>query len=162
MAVPKKILVPTDFSGPSKAAADLALDFAERFAAPIVLVHVHLAPMGAYTPVPIMPSRDYVAALEDAVSKLLEEEASRLSGRGVEVTTLLRTGFPSDEILVAAKQVDAGLIIMGTHGRRGLPRALLGSIAEKMVRLSPVPVLTVHQPAVPSDAGLEPTAAKAT
>ncbi len=140
----KKILVPTDFSEPSKAAADVASELATRFGVPLVVVHSHLAPLGAYTPVPVAPRTDYVQALEDTAHELLEEEARRLRGRNVEVTTLLRFGFASQEILAVVQELDVGLIVMGTHGRRGLPRALLGSVAEKIVRLSPVPVLTVH------------------
>jgi nucleotide-binding universal stress UspA family protein len=140
----KKIVVATDFGETSRVAADAAVELAERLRVPLVLVHGHLAPLGAYTPVPVAPSADYVQALEDAVRDLLEEEARRLRGRGVEVTTLLRIGFASEAVLAAAKELDAGLIVMGTHGRRGLPRALLGSVAEKVTRSSPVPVLTVH------------------
>jgi len=150
----KKIVIATDFGEESKVAADAAVELAERLRVPLVLVHGHMAPLGAYTPVPVAPSTDYVQALEDAVRDLLEEEAQRLRARGVEVTTMLRIGFASEAILEAAKEVDAGLIVVGTHGRRGLPRALLGSVAEKVTRSSPVPVLTVHGGLSPSDAAL--------
>ena len=62
----------------------------------------------------------------------------------VAAANLLRAGVPWEEVIGAASQVKADLIIMGTHGRRGLDRALLGSVAEKVVRMSTIPVLTVH------------------
>jgi nucleotide-binding universal stress UspA family protein len=144
MWLTRKIVVAIDFGEPSEAAADLALELAQRFHVPVVLVHSYLAPVVPYTPIAVVPTVDHVRALEWTARDALEKEAARLFGKGVEVTTELRTGFALDEILAAAKDLDAGLIVMGTHGRRGLPRALLGSVAEKVVRLSPVPVLTVH------------------
>jgi len=74
----------------------------------------------------------------------LVRDPSRGEPGGEEFHTVLRTGVPWEEILDTAKKLDVGLIVMGTHGRRGLPRAILGSVAEKVVRLSPVPVLTVR------------------
>jgi nucleotide-binding universal stress UspA family protein len=87
---------------------------------------------------------DYVQLMEDSAQSALNNEAARLQGKGVEVTTVLRMGSPWEQVLDVAGKLEVGLIVMGTHGRRGLPRALLGSVAEKVVRLSPVPVLTVH------------------
>ena len=66
------------------------------------------------------------------------------TGKRGDDDTLLRTGSPWEQVLGAATEVKAGLIVMGTHGRRRLERALLGSVAEKVVRMSRVPVLTVH------------------
>jgi nucleotide-binding universal stress UspA family protein len=74
----------------------------------------------------------------------LADEAARLQGKGVVLETLFSRGVAWEEIIEVAKRVDVGLIVMGTHGRRGLPRAIMGSVAEKVVRLSPVPVLTIH------------------
>jgi len=59
---------------------------------------------------------------------------------------VLNSGIAWERILETAKMVEAGLIVMGTHGRRGVPRAFLGSVAERVVRLSPVPVLTIREP----------------
>jgi nucleotide-binding universal stress UspA family protein len=144
MWLTKKILVPSDFAGPSRAAADVALELAQRFAVPLTVVHVYPVPATIYAGVPFVPVADYLQAFEDAAQSQLNSEAERLRGKGAEVNTVLKMGAPWEEILEMAKRLDVGLIVMGTHGRRGLPRALLGSVAEKVVRLSPVPVLTMH------------------
>jgi nucleotide-binding universal stress UspA family protein len=87
--------------------------------------------------------------------KLLEEQrraakaeladlAARLAKRGVKVRTLLREGTPHRAIVDAAKQPGTDLIVMGTHGRTGMSRLLLGSVAELVIRHAPCPVLTVR------------------
>jgi nucleotide-binding universal stress UspA family protein len=90
-----------------------------------------------------------VQLVEDEAQAAMNNEAARLRDKGAEVktvlvSTVLKSGRAWEQILDTAEKVDAGLIVIGTHGRRGLPRALLGSVAERVVRLSPVPVLTVH------------------
>jgi nucleotide-binding universal stress UspA family protein len=145
----KKILAPTDFAPSSQVADDLALELAQRFHVPLVLLHVYQLPTTIGKGLPTLPISDYVRLIEDSAQSALNNEAARLSGKGVEVTTtlvstVLKSGSAWEEILEAAKKLDAGLIVMGTHGRRGLPHALLGSVAEKVVRLSPIPVLTVR------------------
>ncbi len=144
MWLTKKILVATDFAEPSRAAADVGLELAETFHVPLVLVHAYQLPSYVYTSVPFVPVRDYLQAYEEGAREFLEKEKSRLAGNGMDVVAILREGTPWEEVLSTAKQVDAGLVVMGTHGRHGLPRALLGSVAEKVVRLSPIPVLTIH------------------
>lgn len=74
----------------------------------------------------------------------LDGVVARHQGRGVEVDAILREGISWSEIVGLAASLDADLIVMGTHGRRGLARAFLGSVAEKVVRYATVPVLTVH------------------
>ena len=144
MWLSKKILVATDFSEPSQAAADFGLELAQKFRVPIVLVHAFLVPGTLYPSVPMLPTMDYARMYEDAGAESLAKEAARLAGKGAEVITVLRSGIAWEEILLAAQKMDVDLVIVGTHGRRGLPRAILGSIAEKVVRLSPVPVLTIR------------------
>jgi nucleotide-binding universal stress UspA family protein len=104
-----------------------------------------------------MPVPDYTELVEKPALQALRDEAARLQGKGVEVMTIFKIGVAWDEIIGAARRLDVGLIVMGTHGRRGLPRVLMGSVAEKVVRLSPVPVLTIHSsdvhPATGSSAG---------
>jgi len=144
MWLTKKILVPTDFAESSREACAAALELAQQFRVPLVLMHIYPIPTAIYSGVPIAPMGDYVQLIEDSAQAALNNEAARLQGKGVEVTTVLRMGSPWEQALDVVSKLDIGLIVMGTHGRRGLPRALLGSVAEKMVRLSPVPVLTVH------------------
>jgi nucleotide-binding universal stress UspA family protein len=144
MWLTKKILVATDFAEPSLAAADVGVELAQTFHVPLVLMHAYLVPSYLYTGVPFVPLGDYVQGYEDAARESLEKERARLASNGVDVTAILRAGVAWEDILSTAQQVDAGLILVGTHGRRGVPHALLGSVAEKVVRLSPVPVLTIH------------------
>jgi nucleotide-binding universal stress UspA family protein len=147
----KKILVATDFEPSSRAAADAAVEMARTFRVPLVLVHVYHLSSYFYGSVPFVPmGGDYVKAYEDAARESLEKEKARLAAKGVDVTSALRSGTAWEEILGTAQSVDAGLIVMGTHGRRGLPHALLGSVAEKVVRLSPVAVLTIRGREAPS------------
>jgi nucleotide-binding universal stress UspA family protein len=144
MWLTKKILVATDFAEPSLAAADVGVELAQTFHVPLVLMHAYLVPSYLYIGVPFVPLGDYVQAYEDAARESLEKERARLAGKGADVTAILRAGVAWEDILSTAQQVDAGLILVGTQGRRGLPHALLGSLTEKVVRLSPVPVLTIH------------------
>jgi nucleotide-binding universal stress UspA family protein len=144
MWLTKKILVATDFAESSRSAADAGLELARTLRLPLVLVHAYHVPASVYRGTPFTPVEDYVKAYEEGARESLEKEKSRLVGKGADVTAILRAGIPWEQILATAQQIDAGLIVTGTHGRRGLPRALLGSVAEKVVRLSQVPVLTIH------------------
>jgi nucleotide-binding universal stress UspA family protein len=154
MWLEKKILVPTDFSDPARAAAKTALELAQAFHVPLVLMHVYGVPGQAYAGVDLVLTADFVRSVESAARAALNEEAALLANKGVDISTVLSVGAAWEQILEAAKQVDAGLVVMGTHGRRGLPRALLGSVAERVVRLSRIPVLTVRE-ALADAAGVE-------
>jgi len=143
MWLKKRILVPTDFEKPSQAAADIGVELAQTFRVPLVLLHTYSAPQ-AFSGVPLSPAEDYALLYEKTVSEFLDKERARLAPGNTEVVSVLRRGVVWEEILAAAQELDVDLIVMGTHGRRGLPRALLGSVAEKVVRISPIPVLTVH------------------
>jgi len=139
----ERILVATDFSEGSQRALELGLRIAEKFGSELTLVHAWEAPdysfaAGLYLPL------DLIAPIEHAAVTRLETAMTDLKQRFPAAKSLLRSGLAWQEVLAAATQVKADLIVMGTHGRRGLERALLGSVAEKVVRLSHVPVLTVH------------------
>ena len=139
----ERILVATDFSDSSRQPLELALQIAEKFGSELTLVHSWEAPSysyggGLYFPV------DMVAPIEHAAVARLEEAMTELKQRFPAAKSLIRAGVPWEEVLNAATQLKADLIVMGTHGRRGLERALLGSVAEKVVRMARVPVLTVH------------------
>jgi nucleotide-binding universal stress UspA family protein/predicted phosphoribosyltransferase len=133
---PRLILVPVDFSATSDRACDHAAELARAFGARIVLLQVVEPP--AY-PLP----KDMMDALREAASSELERRANELRAVLREVDTRLAEGKPWQEIERAAVDIGADLVILGTHGRRGLARAVLGSVAERVVRTSPVPVLTV-------------------
>lgn len=139
----ERILVASDFSDSSQRALELALGVAEKFGAELTLMHSWEAPDYSYA-AGLYLSADVVAPIENAAIARLEEASAELKQRFPSARSLLRSGAAWEEVLAAAKEVKADLIVMGTHGRRGLERALLGSVAEKVVRLSTVPVLTVH------------------
>jgi nucleotide-binding universal stress UspA family protein len=139
------ILVATDFTESAQCALDLAVEMCRKFAADLTLVHCWEAPSysyggGLYVPV------DLITPIEKGASRALEEALTELKKRIPGAKSVLRTGSAWEEILVAAAAIQADLIVVGTHGRRGLNRALLGSVAEKVVRMAEMPVLTVHAP----------------
>jgi nucleotide-binding universal stress UspA family protein len=146
----KNILVPTDFSEPAEQATEMAISLASKFDAKLTLLHVHSIPTtygygaGLYWPVDDL-AREAQKALDNALGKVHERyarvDAVLETSRAVDA--VLETGNASERILAVAKERAADLIVMGTHGRRGLTHIFLGSVAEKVVRRSPVPVLTV-------------------
>jgi nucleotide-binding universal stress UspA family protein len=142
MAILKRILCPTDLTESSAEALEAAIELAKACDASLTLVHVFEAPL--YPGPPFMPPVDYGPAVEKAAQAGLDAAVAATRTRLPGVRGLLRRGRTWEEILDAAKELDASLIVMGTHGRHGLPRAILGSVAEKVVRLSPIAVLTVR------------------
>ncbi len=138
----KHILVPTDFSESAELALDLALELAPKFGAQITLLHATWLPphyYAAYAEGLAWPTEE----LEGQARKEIDAVLTRAKKQYANVEKALRPGDAWQRILEAAEEGGVDLIVMGTHGRRGIARALLGSIAEKVVRLSPVPVLTV-------------------
>ena len=149
----KRILVATDFSDCSREAVDYALNFAERVSAEVEIVHVVERPV--YFEVGVAHSLQlrhdvdqWLRELKAEAAKRLEELAADVRGRKPGVRSSLREGTPVEEILKAARETAADLIVIGTHGRTGLPHVVLGSVAERVVRSAECPVLTVrHQKA---------------
>jgi nucleotide-binding universal stress UspA family protein len=137
----KKILVATDFSANSQRAADYAAALAKSAAAEIVLVHV--IDSFPYSVTDTFTVIDHRRALHKTAGFLLESLRSDLADKGMRVKSRLVTGAAYEEILKAARREKADLIILGTHGRTGVQHLLLGSVAEKVVRLADRPVLTV-------------------
>jgi nucleotide-binding universal stress UspA family protein len=139
MSAFRHVLVATDFGKPAERAAELGVTFAETFGAKLTLLFVLSIPNSVYA----TSSYLQFGELEREARRALDKESARLSERFPQLASALRTGTPWEEIIEAAKELGADLIVMGTQGRRGLPRALLGSVAEKVVRMANVPVLTV-------------------
>jgi nucleotide-binding universal stress UspA family protein len=139
-----KILVPTDFSPSSEPALLFAVELARAVGASLTLLHVYNA-----TPYEIPEGMPVSGILNiDGViaefRKLLEATKSRAEQAGAaRVDTALMQGVAYAEITRLAEQRGYGLIVMGTHGRTGFAHMLLGSIAEKVVRKAPCPVVTV-------------------
>ena len=137
-----KILVPIDFSPSSDKTVEYASTLAKQFNALVILMHViDSAPYSVTDTLNVVKHR---RSLEIIARSLLENLAEPLLKIGSIVRPCLVTGIPYEEILKKARHDRVDLIIMGTHGRTGLKHALLGSVAEKVVRLSSCPVLTVR------------------
>jgi nucleotide-binding universal stress UspA family protein len=139
----RHILVPHDFSDTAEQALMYAVALAEKFGARVTVLHAYEAPSYGY-PDALVASYEFAAEIERAATIALKGVESRIRRPNIELDTMLRRGTPWVEITAAAKERKADLIVMGTHGRRGVARALLGSVAEKVVRSAPCPVLTVH------------------
>ena len=142
----KKILFPTDFSDGSKRAQEYACALAEQFQSHLHVLHVlqDITPFigngGAMLSLPNIYFVEQRQAAEDALKRLLPDQWAR----GKQVIRATRQGNPYVEVVDYAKENDIDVIVIGTHGRTALLHMLLGSVAEKVVRKSPCPVLTVH------------------
>jgi len=138
----KHVLVPVDFSDPTDPAIDLALSIARPGEAQVTLLHaLDITPFVSVAPfMPPLDLEPLLASLEKEMRKVCEKVKARY-GR---VEGVVVRGNVYSSILDAAKTRGCDLIVIGTHGRRGVAHALLGSVAERVVRLSPIPVLTVR------------------
>lgn len=137
------ILVAVDFEEASRQALALAKELARGLGAEVALVHVHALPVYAYPGLDPVVFPAVIAQVTEAARRALDDLA-RSSGI---TRAVIRGGDPASEILAAARELGASMIALGTHGRKGIVHALLGSIAERVVRQSPIPVLTVRAPA---------------
>ncbi len=135
----RTILHPTDFSERSEHAFHLACSLARDHGARVVLLHVVSIPVAAYEGVVLPPPIE--EATEDAKRRL-----SQMKPAGIPVEHRVAEGDAAEMILRVAEEVHANLIVMGTHGRTGLSRLLMGSVAEQVVRRAPCPVLTMKAP----------------
>ena len=139
----RRILVPHDFSETAESALSFALGLAPSLGASVIVMHAFDIPAYGFPEAPVMTT-DFAAQISQAAQIALDAVVRRATGPGRVVTGVLRQGTTWSEINGAAQDEKADLIVIGTHGRRGLTRALLGSVAEKVVRTSPVPVLTIR------------------
>lgn len=142
-----RILVPTDFGAASDAALVCAKELALRFNARLFLLHIVEDPSatGMWTP------DVYVAASPQVRETLLRDAEQRLEaalsadeGERFKAAIEVRVGTAADGIAEFAREKTIDLIVMGTHGRRGLAHVFLGSVAERLVRTAPCPVLTIR------------------
>lgn len=140
----RRILVPVDFSEPSRKALRYARPFAEQFGARLTLLHV-------MEPIIYPPELGYVSfAPQEAEDQRLVDLQAKLKqlagelGATVPVQSVVRVGRAWKEIVDAARAQETDLIIVATHGYTGLQHALMGSVAEKVVRHAPCPALVVR------------------
>ncbi len=145
MSIARRILVATDFSDVSARAVEAAVDLCGKLGASLVVVHAYTLP--AYI-MPIegtlMATPQYAAELTVRLQDALDRVVEPLSARGLVVQSKLVLGVAHAEIVRVAAEVGADLVVVGTHGRSGLPHAVMGSVAERVVRACPVPVLSVR------------------
>jgi nucleotide-binding universal stress UspA family protein len=142
------ILHPTDLSPASAAAFRLAVDLAKREQARLVLIHVVSEPAMAFAgdlPLPPTVYKDLAVAARAAAAKGLDRLVARARQAGVRVTPRIVNGLVDARIVAAARRERADVIVMGTHGRTGLARAFLGSVAGRVVATAPCPVMTVRR-----------------
>ncbi len=146
MSLPKTILVPTDFSETSDRALDYAIDLASRIGASVVVMHAYELPIVGFPDGAYIASAEAATSIATAAQKGLDMTVASRMERGVDLKKVLKQDAPWEAVNVVAKEVGADLVVCGTHGRKGLAHALLGSIAEKIIRTSDIPVLTIRGP----------------
>ena len=141
----KTILFPTDFSNGARAAMDHAVSLARDYKAKLILLYViqDISIAEWYIPSSLSVT-DLVEDMQRSAGKEMDKWATEVSAKVAEVEKLVVRGVPFVEIIKTAKEKDADLIVIGTHGRTGIDHMLFGSTAEKVVRKAPCPVLTVR------------------
>lgn len=134
-----RILLATDFSGDSALALELAKETARRFDAEVIVLHVDEGPEAA----PLSPA---AALRRDEARLKLQHVREELAEDQIRASTLLRPGDPARQILQIATSRTAGMIVIATHGWTRSSNLLLGSVADRVLRHAPMPVLTVRHP----------------
>jgi nucleotide-binding universal stress UspA family protein len=141
----KRICCPIDFSDASRAAMEVAADLARRNGGELTLLHAYPIPGYTFPDGSVVASPKMMQDLADQAARHIEEwrvEAEKLGAP--RVTALTAVGEPAAEIVALAAEQKVELLVLGTHGRTGLEHALMGSVAERVVRRARCPVLTVH------------------
>lgn len=151
MKVPGRILIATDFSEYSVEALDYAVLLAKNFGADLYLFHAFEAlpykvPETASTARP--GAFEWLRTLKEEEEQKLNSLVGEVGQKGVKAHPIFKEGVPFREISKAAKEVGADLIVLGTHGRTGLERMMMGSVAERVVRGGPCPVFLVRPKAL--------------
>ena len=146
MADFRRLLVPTDFTDTSERALDWAFTFAERVGSAITVMHSYEIPIIGFPDGALVATADIAARMAEASRSGLDLVVGKRKGGKIQVDGVLREGVAWEEINRLADELDADLIVIGTHGRKGLARALLGSVAENVVRTATRPVLTINGP----------------
>ena len=145
-----RILVPTDGSKGTTRSLEHAAAIARNNDATVHVLYV--IDQRLYRAASKDTKDEVIASLEEEGEHALDDAVTRLEEHGVEVVTVRREGIPYKSILAYTEEEEMDLVVMGTHGRRGVSRALLGSVTERVVRLADAPVLTVRSTEV--DAGV--------
>ncbi|MCY4513725.1 MAG: universal stress protein [Candidatus Tectomicrobia bacterium] len=136
------LLVPIDFSQDSEHAVDSAVGLAQQFQARVTLLHVVYVPEAAEVNLAA-----YMDKIRSEADQSMASRLKRVQDAGIDAEALTVIGPPSQRIVDTARDRHADLIVMGTHGRTGLQHMLIGSVAERVVRLAPCPVMVVPREA---------------
>jgi nucleotide-binding universal stress UspA family protein len=134
------IVVAVDFEKASLKALEVAKELGRAMGADIVIAHVYQVPMFTYPGLEPALLPTFNAEISTAAKRAVEELAASQGG----LRAVLREGDPSTELLAIANELKARMLVMGTHGRSGFAHLFLGSVAEKVMRHSTIPVLTVR------------------
>jgi len=141
----KKILVPTDFSECARRAEETAVALGRGLGAELILLHISVeTPLYNEGMRSLVDPRKVYQAQREWAETTLAARAAELRGTGASAHGVIRSGVAVDEILKLASEERCDLIVIGTHGRGGLSRFLLGSVADRVVRLASCPVMTVR------------------
>ncbi|HEY7205951.1 MAG TPA: universal stress protein [Methylomirabilota bacterium] len=142
----RRIMHPTDFSGASSAAFRRAVDLAKTNGAELLLVHVITSVVPIMTDGYVSPRvyEDLEAAARTGAQKQLDKLVRKARQAGARVKGLLLEGVPHERIAQAARSKKADMVVMGTHGRTGFAKLVLGSVASRVLTAAPCPVLTVR------------------
>lgn len=144
MSKPHHILVPMDFSPYAECALEYAIALANALHARVTLLHVISALYWAMGEIPEALSVTVLEELETVAQQRLEHALQRVRAAGLDGEAIVVHGTPFACIVAAARNHGVDLIVMGSHGRTGLQHVLLGSVAERVVRLAPCPVLVTR------------------
>jgi len=143
----KTILFANDFAETSEEVFDYALSLARKYGAKLLIVHVINEPVdlrGFY--VPHISFENLEKEIVEGAEKMMDKFCRTKVKDFADYETMILSGIPYEEIIKKAEEAQASLIVMGTHGRRGLDHMLFGSTAERVVRGAGCPVLTVRLP----------------
>lgn len=138
----ERILVPTDGSTGTAHVALQALDLAEQYDATIHTIHVIDENASAF----VSESGDGTNPLNERAEDAVQTVEQMADSHNIDVVTVVREGEPAETILEYAEEIDADVVVAGTHGRSGIRRHLIGSVAERLVRHANCPVLTIRLP----------------
>jgi len=141
----RNILVPVDFSSHAEKALDFAIGLAKGLGARLELLHCYPINPGGISPYGIVLPENLDREMRDAASMRMAEWRERVVAAGLEAEITLAPAFPSEAISATAEEHGSDLIVMGTRGLTGLRHVLLGSVAERTLRIAPCPVVTVKQ-----------------
>lgn len=146
MTMIHRVLFATDFSPASTPALDRAIDLSKDNAAELIITHVYEPPSRLSLDGYVLPQiyDEFEAALREEAERSLAPLVARAEAAGVKARSLLVKGTPYRAIARAARTNDADLVVLGTHGRTGVARLFLGSVAARVISTAPCPVLTVR------------------